>query len=90
LENRIAQHQAGTFDGYTAHRRPVILVYDQEFERVEDAVAAERRIKGWRREKKEALIRGDFAMLPELARRGAKLRDRQCVLRDAPSGRSSG
>jgi predicted GIY-YIG superfamily endonuclease len=57
LENRIAQHQAGTFDGYTAHRRPVILVYDQEFERVEDAIAAERRIKGWRREKKEALIR---------------------------------
>ena len=42
LEKRIAEHDAGTFDGYTARRRPVTLVFHQQFERVEDAISAER------------------------------------------------
>ena len=88
LEKRIAEHQAGAFDGYTALRRPVILVFDQEFERVEDAVSAERRVKGWRREKKEALLRGDFAALPQLSRRAARPPVRPS--RRAPPERSSG
>jgi putative endonuclease len=88
LETRIAEHQAGTFDGYTARRRPVTLVFHQYFERVEDAVAAERQIKGWRREKKEAVIRGDFATLPALSRRAARLPVRPS--RRAPAERSSG
>ena len=71
LETRVSEHQVGSFDGYTARRRPIILVFHQYFERVEAAVAAERQIKGWRREKKEALIRGDFAALPRLSRRAA-------------------
>ena len=62
LERRMAEHEAGTYDGYTARRRPVKLVFYQYFERLEDAAAAERQIKGWRREKKEALIRGDYAL----------------------------
>jgi putative endonuclease len=69
LDKRIAEHQAGAFDGYTARRRPVALVFDRYFDRAEDAVAAERQVKGWRREKKEALIRGDYQALPELSRR---------------------
>jgi putative endonuclease len=68
LETRIAEHQAGAFDGYTAYRRPVTLVFHQYFDRIQDAVSAERQVKGWRREKKEALIRGDFAALPALSR----------------------
>src|SRR5215467_15499765 len=71
LKTRIAEHQAGSFDGYTARRRPVILAFHQYFERIDDAVAAERQVKGWQREKKEALIRGDFAALAELSRRAA-------------------
>ena len=71
LDERVAQHHAGAFDGYTEHRRPVELVFHQYFERIEDAVSAERQVKGWRREKKEALIRGDFAALPALSRRAA-------------------
>jgi putative endonuclease len=69
LDKRIAEHNAGTIDGYTAKRRPVTLAFEQHFERTEDAVSAERQIKGWRREKKEALIRGDYKALPTLARR---------------------
>jgi putative endonuclease len=45
LEKRLAEHEAGAFDGYTARRRPVSLVFHQYFERVEDAVAAERQSK---------------------------------------------
>jgi putative endonuclease len=69
LEKRVAEHETGLLDGYTAHRRPVSLVFQQNFEQIKDAVAAERQIKGWRREKKEALIRGDYAALPLLASR---------------------
>ena len=68
LETRIAQHDRGEFDGYTARRRPLRLVFDQEFERITDAIAAERQVKRWTRAKKEALIRGDFAALSALAR----------------------
>jgi putative endonuclease len=68
LERRVAEHNAGSFGGYTSARRPVQLVFHQEFDRITDAIAAERQVKGWRREKKEALIRGDYAALPALAR----------------------
>jgi putative endonuclease len=69
LEKRVGEHQAGT---YTAHRRPVTLLFQQGFERIEDAVAAERQVKGWRREKKAALIRGDYPALPLLASRAKR------------------
>jgi len=88
LESRIAEHDAGTFDGYTALRRPVTLVFHQEFVSIEDAIAAEWQVKGWRREKKEALIRGDFAVLPALSRRAASPSVRPS--RRAPPERSSG
>jgi putative endonuclease len=71
LEKRLAEHQAGSLGGYTARRRPVELVFHQHFDPLDDAAAAERQIKGWRRENKEALIRGDFSALPDLARRSA-------------------
>ena len=72
LERRVAEHEAGTFDGYTAYRRPVKLVFQQAFEHIEDAISAERQIKGWRRAKKEALIHGDYSVLPLLASRAKR------------------
>ncbi|CAA7615991.1 GIY-YIG nuclease family protein [Magnetospirillum sp. SS-4] len=72
LENRLAEHESGQFGGYTERRRPVTLVYHQHFDRIADAIAAERQVKGWRRDKKEALIRGEFDALPALARRQAR------------------
>jgi putative endonuclease len=48
-------------------------VWSCEFERIDDAWAAERRIHGWSRAKKLALIEGRLADLPELAKaRAAK------------------
>jgi predicted GIY-YIG superfamily endonuclease len=72
LETRVTEHHQGVVAGYTSRRRPIELVFSQEFQRIEDAIAAERQLKGWRREKKEALINGDLALLPILARRGAR------------------
>jgi putative endonuclease len=72
LEQRVNEHNAGHYDGYTSTRRPVHLVFSQWFERITDAIAAERQIKGWSRAKKEALIRGDFEMLRILAKRSSK------------------
>lgn len=69
LEERVAEHNSGLLRGYTRSRRPVTLVWSQEFERITDAVAMERRLKGWRRDKKEALIRGELEALPDLAMR---------------------
>jgi putative endonuclease len=75
LTMRIAQHQTGTFEGYTSLRRPVEIVWSEHFERITDAIAMERRIKGWSRKKKEALIRGDWTSIQQLSkRRGGKLK----------------
>jgi putative endonuclease len=65
---RLAQHNDGTFAGYTETRRPVTLAFAQWFERIADAIENERKLKGWSRAKKEALIRGDFDSLQVLAK----------------------
>jgi putative endonuclease len=72
LEMRIAQHNAGSFGGYTLTRRPVTLVYSQWFDRVTDAIENERKLKGWSRAKKEAHVRGDFDELKRLSARRKK------------------
>ncbi|GAB4375126.1 MAG: GIY-YIG nuclease family protein [Kiloniellaceae bacterium] len=69
LEERVAEHNAGALGGYTASRRPIYLVWSQEFQHLTDAIAAERQVKGWSRAKKEALIRGDFDLIRRLASR---------------------
>lgn len=75
LERRIADHQTARFGGYAAIRRPVVLVWSQEFQRITDAIAAERRLEGWRREKKEALIAGRLDPLPALSRTARSRRE---------------
>jgi putative endonuclease len=69
LERRVMEHDVGRVDGYTARRRPVSLVWQQEYEDPVEAIAAERQLKGWSRRKKEALISGDFPELRSAARR---------------------
>ena len=68
IELRLAQHNDGTFGGFTALRRPVALVWQESFDRITDAIAAERQVKNWSRAKKEALIAGQWGRLRELAR----------------------
>src|SRR5262245_36533258 len=68
---RIAQHEAGTYPGYTFTRRPVRLVWSEQFDRITDAIAVQRKIKGWSRAKKEALVKGDWAVIQRLSKRRA-------------------
>ena len=68
LEQRVGEHNAGVYGGFTKSRRPVELVYSQYFDRITDAIAAERQLKGWSRAKNEALIKDDFDLLVQLAR----------------------
>jgi len=67
LDTRIAQHHAGEYPGYTRHRRPVTLVWSQDFASRDEAFAAERQVKGWARTKKEALIRSDWKTIQQHA-----------------------
>ncbi|MDP1616986.1 MAG: GIY-YIG nuclease family protein [Phenylobacterium sp.] len=69
VQTRVGQHQAGEGGVYTQRRRPVVLVWCEEFQRITDAIAFERQIKGWSRAKKEALVEGDWANVSALARR---------------------
>jgi predicted GIY-YIG superfamily endonuclease len=68
LPYRIAQHESGTIPGFTADKLPVTLVWSQEFSTRVEALEAERRIKGWSRAKKLALIRGDWNRISSLAK----------------------
>jgi putative endonuclease len=72
VEERVSEHAPGLTPGYTFTRRPVKLAFSEHYERIVDAIAAERRIKGWSRAKKEAYMRGDFPALVGLAKRGSK------------------
>ena len=75
LDVRIAQHQSGAIPGYTHERRPITLVWCEEFPERDQAFAAERQIKGWSRLKKQALIDGNWAAISRLAKRRSLLRD---------------
>src|SRR5579872_3416236 len=68
LEKRIAEHHSGELGGYTFERRPVTVVHVSTFFTREEALVAERKLKGWSRAKKEALIGNDWARVRELAR----------------------
>ena len=72
-EARTWEHNNDPNDSYTARRRPVTLVFQEVYDRLTDAIARERQIKGWSRRKKEALIRGDYEALPDLSSRPSRL-----------------
>ena len=56
LERRVWQHKNKALPGFTAKYRCERLVFYEEFPDSWSAIEAEKRIKGWRREKKIALI----------------------------------
>jgi putative endonuclease len=68
---------AGTLPGFTRDYLPVKLVWSDTFSTRYEALAAERRIKGWSRAEKMALIRGDWAEISRLSRNKAGLRQAQ-------------
>jgi tRNA/rRNA methyltransferase len=67
LERRVAEHQSGAIKGYTYDKRPLGLIWAEEFPTRAEALEAELRIKSWSRAKKEALIAGNWQKLSNAA-----------------------
>jgi putative endonuclease len=56
LRVRTAQHKSGEYEGFTHKYRITRLVYFEQFQYVNNAIAREKEIKSWSRAKKIALI----------------------------------
>ena len=69
IEKRLVEHTNGVDPkAYTFRRRPVKLVFQEHFHDVNQAINFEKQVKGWRRQKKEALINREWDRLPELSK----------------------
>jgi len=69
LQGRERYHNLGQGAHFTSQRRPVKLVYHETFEVKQGAISREKQLKRWSREKKEALIRGNFDTLKSASKR---------------------
>jgi putative endonuclease len=65
LVRRVWEHKTRAIDGFTSHFHVCRLVYYESFDDVHKAIAREKQIKRWRREKK---IWADRAGEPQLER----------------------
>lgn len=70
LQRRIVEHKSGVGSRFTAQYRVRDLVYFEDHRQVKDAIAREKEIKRWRREKKLTLVR---SLNPELKNLAANL-----------------
>lgn len=52
---------------YTARNRPLILIFCEHFEDINEAISFKKQIKGWTRKNKEAIINDNWDKLKELA-----------------------
>ena len=69
LERRMSEHNSGrSKTAYTYNKRPLDLVWFESFTDVEEAIDIEKKIKGWSRRKKEALINDDWDKLVEYSK----------------------
>ena len=69
IEHRLVEHNEGIGAVYTRSRRPVRLAWHAWYDSVAEAYAMEKRVQGWSRAKRQALIDGRFEDLPGLSRR---------------------
>ena len=56
LEGRVAEHKSGNGSVFTAKYHCHKLVYYESFSDIKQAIAREKQLKGWKRERKDALI----------------------------------
>ena len=56
MARRLWQHRYGEIEGFTKRYRLNRLVWVEHFRNVNDAIACEKQLKGWRRARKIALI----------------------------------
>lgn len=69
IERRLNEHISGkNKDSYTYDKRPITLMWFETFNDVLNAIETEKKIKGWSRRKKEALINQDWDKLVEYSK----------------------
>ncbi|MDT4864315.1 hypothetical protein FQZ97_990740 [compost metagenome] len=69
LQKRLWEHESGgDKDSYTFSRRPIILKWFEEFHNINQAIETEKRLKGWSRKKKQALIERNWDKLSAFSR----------------------
>ena len=56
LDRRVLEHKSGEFEGFASKYGCNRLVYFESFDDVRNAIDREKQLKGWRRQKKIALI----------------------------------
>ncbi len=56
LTRRVLEHKSGGGSAFTSKYQCYKLVYYESFSDVNQAIAREKQIKGWKRDRKEALI----------------------------------
>ncbi len=69
LKRRIDEHQNGKGANFTKSRLPVELVYQEEFDRIDEAFNREKQIQRWSHNKKRALIEEQQEALSKLAKK---------------------
>ena len=57
LERRVWEHRNGTGSQFVQKYRVTRLVYTEEYDNPTDAISREKQLKGWRRERKNELVR---------------------------------
>jgi putative endonuclease len=68
IDRRLKEHRLGlNKDSYTFKRRPLKLIFHQEFMQFKQAEHFEKKIKKWSRRKKLALANEDFELLKDLS-----------------------
>ncbi len=68
ISRRFEEHQNGLNKTcFTYKRRPLELIFQQEFNNVEQAIYFEKKIKKWSAKKKFALANGEYNLLQILA-----------------------
>ena len=77
LERRMIEHRQGLVPGFTVRYRIFRLVHFERFGNIRDAIAREKEIKGWRREKKIWLIQRHNPTWADLAERLASRHEHQ-------------
>ena len=86
LAARMAQHERGDGAAYTRRRLPVRLIWIAEFDSIADAFAFEKKVQGWSRAKKLALMTADAPeRFVELSARGERPALRHVSTADLPT-----
>jgi len=69
LQRRVSEHRQGVAYDFTKKYNCNKLIYFEHYSDIEEAIRREKQLKGWKRSRKEELIRGLSPHWDDLSRR---------------------